>query len=274
MKNFTGFATVATLIVIGLLAHMLSDPDIPNNPTFIVGAGFFVGSVWVAVMWFASHAYYLKELNRANADYFKLGAQISEWEDEHTIPLTRELVRKILERAHAFEWTLQGFGMLRLHLGRYGRIHIWDPRYKFEGASEIHDHFWPLKSRIISGRVVNHRYSVVANPTVPTHFCQTIVTGEGGGPAAEPIPCELIEESAFEYEAGEWYDQEPEDVHRTEADPGTVTLMARPMGKPGDVEKARSFYPIGTVWGTAEPRRATDEEVEDITKYALRHWRV
>jgi hypothetical protein len=163
--------------------------------------------------------------------------------------------------------------MLRLYLGRYGRIHIWDSRYKFHNASEIHDHFWPLKSRIISGALVNRRYSIVESSPTPTHMCHHIVTGEGGYPATEPIQVELIEESAHLYEAGEFYEQSPTDVHKSDPEDGTVTLMARPQGLPGVAERARVFWPIGSTWGTAEPRQATDDEVRDITQNALRRWK-
>ena len=61
------------------------------------------------------------------------------------------LVRSILERWRAYEWTVQGFGFARTKIADVGRIHVWDSRLAVDLVSTMHTHPWPLRSTIISG---------------------------------------------------------------------------------------------------------------------------
>lgn len=63
--------------------------------------------------------------------------------------------------------------------------------------------------------------------------------------------------------------QTPSEIHETDAQDGTVTLMQK---TPTGDDSARVFWEIGTGWGSAEPRKATPEEVLDITQNALKLW--
>ncbi len=254
------------------LAFALFFPDAPWDVYVAAWIGLAIGAASTTFMWIVDRHNLTRSIDRANRDHFYTASNAGVWDETHTVPLTRELVRHILERATEYEWTLQGFGLLRLYLAGVGRLHIWDDRYRFANVSEIHDHFWPLRSRVIAGELVNHRFEVDQLSSTPTHWCQRIVTGEKGGPEGNPLAVELREMSAHRYLPGEFYEQTPTDVHWTKPERGTVTLMARPKGADGAIETARVFYPVGTEWGTAEPRRATKEEVHDITQYALRRW--
>lgn len=49
----------------------------------------------------------------------------------------------------------------------------------------------------------------------------------------------------------------------------TVTVMKK---DPTGDESARVFWPEGSEWVSAEPRRATAEEVRAITQHALQRW--
>ena len=64
------------------------------------------------------------------------------------------------------------------------------------------------------------------------------------------------------YAEGEDYRQAPAEIHETDAEDGTVTLMHK---APTGDESARVFWPAGSEWGSAEPRRATADEVADIS---------
>lgn len=188
--------------------------------------------------------------------------------------VTRELVRQILTKATAFEWTVQGFGFLRLPLGKLGRIHIWDSALTVPDVSVIHSHFWNLQSEIISGCLRNIRYHV--NPVnldnIPaTHWEQRLITGEGGGLIEKPRRVQLISSSTEIYHSGSAYSQRAEEVHETQAFDGTVTVMQRPKG--GDGETALVYWAHNKQWGSAEPRPATREEVEGVTGRALAAWR-
>lgn len=184
--------------------------------------------------------------------------------------LTREMVYLILSRCHEYPWTLQGFGMLRLNLGKEGRIHVWDDRYAVPNVSVIHTHPWNLESTILSGRLVNIRYAQVSSAWEATHMRQSIATGEGGGLRGEPMPVRLLAGPAETYLPRDHYGQEADEIHESRPDRGTVTLLRRPKGAP--LELAHVYWPHGTAWVSAEPRRATRAEVGDIVGYALGRW--
>lgn len=176
------------------------------------------------------------------------------------------MVRLILENASKFNWSLQGLGMLRLYLPGDARLHIWDRRYAFPGASPIHDHLqWGLTSTVISGKLVNYRYQEERDGK-PYHWAR-FKAGFGAEQLTDPATMTLKEGPGEVYCPGDTYSQEPDEIHQTIADWGTLTLMQkRPTA---DGETARIFWPWGEKWGSAEPRVATSEEIQVITTYAL-----
>lgn len=190
-------------------------------------------------------------------------------------------VRNILENCEHYEWTVQGFGFMRAKLSG-ARVHIWDSSLRTPHVSDVHTHPWPFTSTIISGELVNLRYySLYASSsarinTMPYH-CQQIQTGEGGGLIGEPDMCMLAAGSAEMYTSSAIlkgdipsYSQESNEIHRTVAADGTVTLLERPQGPPD--ERAVVYWPLGASWISAEPRPATPDEVERVISYALVRW--
>ena len=184
---------------------------------------------------------------------------------------TKTLARAILSNAGAYEWSLQGMGMLRLHLPDHHRLHVWDSRYRVPGVSMVHDHLqWGLHSTIVAGRLTNRRYrTVIDAANAEPYLFATLKPGYGCYFKHEPQACMLSADSPRLYEEGESYEQSPADIHATDAADGTVTLMRK---TPTDDESARVFWPAGSEWGSAEPRRATAAEVEAITSHALLRW--
>lgn len=179
----------------------------------------------------------------------------------------RTTAKFILENAAAFKWSLQGLGMLRLHMGDDTRLHVWDLRFAFPGASPIHDHQqWALHSTILSGSLCNYRFE--EHPGGSQHLYQTMKAGHGCYALHEPREIRLRCSSGEFYEAGDCYSQEPREIHKTVPTNGTVTIMRKTPTK--DSELARVFWPAGTEWGSAEPRAATASEIAQITAHALR----
>jgi hypothetical protein len=180
------------------------------------------------------------------------------------------LVKAILANAKNFEWSLQGMGMLRLHLPDNRRLHIWDSRFRRPGVSMIHDHIqWGLSSRIIAGRLTNKRY-VIDDPDIGMPYTFSVLKpGYGCFFKTEPELTYLRPLHLEVYEAGETYAQGPSEIHETDAEDGTVTLMTK---FPTEDESARVFWPAGTEWGSAEPRVATAGEVDEITRNAIARW--
>lgn len=181
----------------------------------------------------------------------------------------QQLAKFILQNADKFEWSLQGMGMLRLYLTPLVRLHVWDSRYRNDGVSMIHDHLqWSLHSTIIAGELRNRRYTM-ANSGEPTHMCGMLKPGYGCYFKDSPVPVRLLKAPVEQYRPGQSYRQTPAEIHETDAADGTVTLMRKVAT---DDDSARVFWPVGFEWGSAEPRKATPQEVRDITEYALERW--
>lgn len=182
------------------------------------------------------------------------------------------LVRSILEQWRSYEWTAQGFGFIRTKLANVGRIHIWDSRLTTALVSTMHTHPWPLRSTIISGELINQRYEEVEPIRRGMPYLHSrIATGEGGGLLGEPrgVWMQLADDPEY-YLPGDKYEQLPEEIHRSIAQDGTVTLMERPQGPP--LEEASVYWPMGTLWVSAEPKKLEDWRVEPVIGYALARW--
>lgn len=180
-------------------------------------------------------------------------------------------VKALLENASLpkLDWSIQGMGMLRLRLAPDVRLHIWDSRLRVPGVSMIHDHQqWDLHSDIIAGELANYRYIGHADGVL-YHYrtlragygCQFVDTG--------PQDVLLYECPGERYVQGESYGQHANEIHRTDAEDGTVTIMTQTRQ---DSDRARVFWRHGEEWGSAEPRPATSDEVLDVTRAALARW--
>lgn len=191
----------------------------------------------------------------------------------------RAMAHAILTHADCYKWSLQGFGMLRLHLDDDVRLHIWDDRYRVRDVSVIHDHAqWGLKSTIISGAMRNTRFAFSdrvapssVNLTAPHGLYRyaTIKAGVGGGIVSESKFCILTAGKTEKYKTGDSYSQEADEIHLSMPQSGTVTIMTK---TPNDTDTARVFWPHDMQWVSAEPRAATRDEVDAIVAGALRGW--
>lgn len=183
--------------------------------------------------------------------------------------VSQSLVRQILENPFSFEWSLQGFGMLRLYLSPEVRLHIWDHNFRTEDVSLIHTHPWDFESCVISGIVYNKRFMqyVERRPEHCTHMQQIIKCGEGGGPIGTPGPVYLGMFSDETYSSGHTYMQRANEIHLSEFKDGTITVIKRTFH--ADTEHAYVYWPLGSKWVTAEPRRASGDEIEAMCKKAL-----
>jgi hypothetical protein len=184
-------------------------------------------------------------------------------------PINAALVRSILEKWRSFEWTIQGFGFARTKIQSVGRIHVWDSRLATPLVSTMHTHPWPLRSTVISGEIVNHRFAEATDGGMP-YLRSLIATGEGGGLVGEAQSVCIVSRSVEPLASGESYEQHPDEIHRTIAESGTVTLIERPQGPP--LEEALVYWPRGTSWFSAEPRTVEQWELEPVIGYALARW--
>ncbi len=169
------------------------------------------------------------------------------------------------------DWTVQGFGFLRLRLDDATRLHVWDSRLRAPGVSDIHDHTqWAFTSQIISGTLVNVRYSITVEDRGQRHHMAILNCGIGGGVKPGSVQeVSLLASHPELYLPGSSYRQEPDEIHRTMPADGTVTLITQER-RP--VDTARVFWPFGGAWGDAIPRQAEGYEVENVVGFALSIW--
>lgn len=181
--------------------------------------------------------------------------------------VAKSLIKKILEHPLEHEWSIQGLGMLRLYLDERMRLHIWDDRYEVPNVSKMHTHPWDFESLVIAGFVRNQLFIEV--PGEPTHFKQSIFCGEGGGLEGSPTRVRLEEHSHEGYMEGDSYSELAHEIHVSSPDRGTVTVVSRTFHE--DVDHAFVYWEEGD-WVSAEPRKATHDEILDITRYSLERW--
>lgn len=177
----------------------------------------------------------------------------------------RLAVAKIIEHPHSYEWTLQGFGMLRLYLSRDVRLHVWSPQHAVEDVSVIHDHPWDFESLVLCGSIRDIVYREAIG--VPTHSGQRIRCGAGGHADGVQSDVRLFVESDETFAPGQIYRRSTDQLHESIPEPGTVTVITRTFM--ADPDHAHVYFALNTEWVSAEPRLATREEVEQITSAAL-----
>ena len=185
--------------------------------------------------------------------------------------MNRDMVRYLLEHRLTLpqsDFTVQGFGFMRLRVSPRIRVHVWHSSLRVPNVSDIHDHAqWAFKSTVMAGQIINVRFSEIYNPGGERYLRGVIHCGQGGGPAQEPpVPTDLIPQRPEAYEAGDSYRQEPNEVHRTYAADGTVTVIEQWRT---ETDTAHVYWPANTPWVDAIPRQATYEEIDRIGAAAL-----
>jgi len=163
------------------------------------------------------------------------------------------------------DWSVQGFGVLRLYIRKIGRLHIWNSALRYPSVSLIHNHSWDLRSTVVCGRLVNQRYeewefapaTVTMDPDL-RYNRRRIMTGYDCKFVAPEDVVTLVRLNREQYFAGDVYHQRAQEVHASLPDDGCITLMERREESNGE---ANVYWPINGAWGDAKPRLATRTEV-------------
>lgn len=163
-------------------------------------------------------------------------------------------------------WTVQGFGFMRLRIYDNLRLHIWDSRLRCLGVSDVHDHTqWDFTSTVISGCLTNIRYTINKNG-YPFNM-GIMECGIGGHlKQTEVQKIKLLPKTPEIYGPGDSYSQLASEIHKTIADDGTITIIQQTRK---DATTARVFWEATHNFGEAIPRPATRREVQDIGLFAL-----
>lgn len=190
---------------------------------------------------------------------------------------TQELVRQVLRNASAYQWDIQGFGMLRTRLGKDLRLNIWDSTLAVPDVSLIHSHPWDFSSIICWGSLTNCVYDLATEESIEAAMlvnpCTTyrrynqysIKPGAEGGLLTEPVPVWLGVEELRTYSTGEAYAMQAPQIHHSAYQDGTVTLnYRRRVGE----DEALVFELERKPWVSAKPRPATPEEVAEFVTAA------
>lgn len=175
-------------------------------------------------------------------------------------------------------WSLQGLGMFRFYLSKEWRLHVWDDRFRNPEGTRLHDHPWDFDSYILSGSITNHVYMMtdkaglkwntdIFGQSAWSHHEQTIVCGPGGCAKGETRDCALKLTSSNKYLSGEAYSQLASQIHDTEYERGTITLVHRTFKE--DTEHAHVYADWGKPWVSNEPRPATRDELGVAMSTAL-----
>lgn len=185
----------------------------------------------------------------------------------------RLLIRKILERPLGYDWTVQGLGMMRIYLDDSVRIHVWHSSLVVPNVTDVHEHPWDFESLVLAGEMRNFRY-VRANDTYPeseAYYRDTLLCGTGNL-AGDPAPCWLIpwfpNGSPSQHGPGDTYSQRFDEIHRSQFEDGTVTLVRRNFVN-ADRDHADVYWKRGAQFVSAEPREATPEEILRVAESAL-----
>ncbi len=182
--------------------------------------------------------------------------------------LLKLTIQQILLKAAHYDWSLQGFGMLRLYMSKQTRLHLWSDQHKVSDVSDIHTHPWDFQSVVIAGELRNLR--LYPERQGKPYLNQTILCGPGGYPLADISRINLWAKPLEIYKEGDTYKQSATEIHQSFPLDGTVTLIQRQFRE--DDDHAQVFWPPDKHWVSAEPRKATTEEVATITRNALERW--
>src|SRR5688572_10511748 len=193
--------------------------------------------------------------------------------------MIKGLVRMIIERPGNFEWTIQGFGMLRCYLPGIDniRMHIWDSRHRTAKVSDLHTHPWNFESLVVAGELENKRYQEAPAEVYPEndphfHWKQPIHCGIGGCIVGEKQKTFLILQARNNIKEGQSYYQSYDEIHRNIPEDGTIAVVKRVVPERRSVDMAYVYWEDGEEWITAEPRAATTQEIMDITSAGLHSW--
>jgi hypothetical protein len=181
----------------------------------------------------------------------------------HTLDRTR--VRDILEHPAGFPWRMQEIGLLGLRLDdrRAFRLHAWDPESRV-GDSPVHDHPYDFTSTVIVGELVNTRY--VEDPNGVEYERHRYRPADEGDRRTDSVRLVGRAETLV---AGDRYRQRADELHTSHQTPGTVTVIGC---SPFEERELTVCTAPGTPWVSGLARPATAEEVQRITRAALRRF--
>jgi hypothetical protein len=198
-----------------------------------------------------------------------------------TLLLVKGILTASMKTPEAFEWTVQGLGMMRIYLAPELRLHVWDSALKVPAASPIHSHPWDLDSLIVAGIIRQVRF-LTEEQHEKIYRCSiregqgqifssaTIQCGSNAHCVSEVQPLKLAEQPVEQYRSGSRYFQTKDEIHQSFPEDGTVTLVSRTFSE--DKDHAMVCWRGAGSFVDAKPRPATPEEVRGVCERSLAAW--
>lgn len=163
-------------------------------------------------------------------------------------------------------WRVHGIGMMQLYLPDDVRLHIWHKQLRVTNVSMMHTHAWDFTSHVLWGEVYNRRYVESEWENDPVFHKYKI----NPGPKPEPVllgevHCKPLKSEVFR--EGHSYTQKHEEIHYSNPDDGTVTLVERDRG---DIDDAAFIYcHQAHPFVSAAPRTPTVGEIHEVLSEAI-----
>ncbi len=157
-----------------------------------------------------------------------------------------EIVAMLLHPEY-YEWRAHGIGFVKAYLDpeKTVRLNIWHSALITPAITAMHTHPWGLRSQIVAGELRNTRWVRRLEGMGDPYLEGKINCGQFNGVEGEPTPVWLADQTPEVYTTGMVYRQRPEEIHHTEFEDGTMTVMTR-TDAPETEGVASVFWPAGT----------------------------
>lgn len=175
---------------------------------------------------------------------------------------SKALVFTILRHAEDFPWKLQEIGLMGLRLDdeRTYRLHVWDPS-SCTSDPPVHDHPYDFVAHVIAGEMTNVRYVEDSTGEEYVRFRYSL-------PDEDQRRSDRVRLSAESetFAAGGSYSQLAHELHASEQQPGTVTVIRCSWGAPRYLTVCLREE---ATWSSGQAREATRMEIKAFAAKAL-----
>lgn len=146
-----------------------------------------------------------------------------------------------------YEWKAHGIGFVKAYLDREKtvRLNIWHSGFIVPEITAMHTHPWGLRSQIVAGKLTNYRWDRTTSDLGQGFMEGRINCERFCGIEGQPRRVYLARGDAEVYTPGMTYRQEPHEIHHTEFEDGTITVMTR-VPAPETEGTASVFWPQGS----------------------------
>lgn len=191
--------------------------------------------------------------------------------------IVQRVLRILIDEPLSLDWRVHGIGFIKAYVtpDKSTRLNIYNKKFITPGITIHHDHPWHLTSRILAGELTNTRFKRMKTTLDIEASDEYEIFNEGvincanfRGVEDRPRLAYLASCKPEVYGPGKTYMQFADEIHKTEAVDGTVTLMRRTTALNGN-GTARVFWPIGTQYVNADIPDFKKEDAEEAIAKAV-----